>query len=159
MPDLFCTSQEFLDLGAGDFEEHAILLCNYFNYIDKIQNNQKIKSYVLLGKGTPEGKTAYVMRRDTTSNKVELWNPMKGEAYYYGRRAEDDKVGCLPISGGGFSMDIRLNDAKCQLRSVGCIVGPDNIWANVQKFEDPALINFNLDDTKCWQAMFNKTNK
>lgn len=38
MPDLFCTSQEFLDLGAGDYEEHAILLCNYFNYIDKMQN-------------------------------------------------------------------------------------------------------------------------
>lgn len=35
MPDLFCDSQEFLDLGAGDFEEHAILLCNYFNFIDQ----------------------------------------------------------------------------------------------------------------------------
>jgi len=23
-----------LDLGAGDVEEHAILLCNYFNFID-----------------------------------------------------------------------------------------------------------------------------
>lgn len=35
MPDLACTSQEFLDLGMGDSEEHAILLCNYFNFIDK----------------------------------------------------------------------------------------------------------------------------
>lgn len=35
MPDLTCTCQEFLDLGAGDDEEHAILLCNYFNFIDK----------------------------------------------------------------------------------------------------------------------------
>jgi len=35
LPDLWCTSQEFLDLGAGDVEEHAILLCNYFNFIDK----------------------------------------------------------------------------------------------------------------------------
>jgi coiled-coil and C2 domain-containing protein 2A len=34
MPDLWCTSQEFLDLGAGDVEEHAVLLCNYFNFID-----------------------------------------------------------------------------------------------------------------------------
>jgi coiled-coil and C2 domain-containing protein 2A len=34
MPDLTCTSQEFLDLGAGDSEEHAMLLCNYFNFID-----------------------------------------------------------------------------------------------------------------------------
>jgi len=36
MPDLFCTSQELLDLGAGDYEEHAILLCNFFNYIDRV---------------------------------------------------------------------------------------------------------------------------
>lgn len=34
MPDLTCTSQQFLDLGMGDSEEHSILLCNYFNYID-----------------------------------------------------------------------------------------------------------------------------
>lgn len=34
MADLYCTNQQFLDLGEGDFEEHAILLCNYFNYID-----------------------------------------------------------------------------------------------------------------------------
>lgn len=37
-PDLFCTSQEFFDLGGGDFEEHAILLANYFSYIDQKQN-------------------------------------------------------------------------------------------------------------------------
>ena len=41
MPDLTCTSQEFLDLGAGDSEEHAMLLCNYFNFIDQYQNRQK----------------------------------------------------------------------------------------------------------------------
>ena len=38
MPDMFCTSQEFLDLGGGDHEEHAILLCNYFKYIDNLQS-------------------------------------------------------------------------------------------------------------------------
>ena len=39
MPNLTCTSQEFLDLGMGDDEEHAILLCNFFNYIDQRPNN------------------------------------------------------------------------------------------------------------------------
>jgi coiled-coil and C2 domain-containing protein 2A len=34
LPDMYSTSQEFLDLGAGDYEEHAILLANYFQYID-----------------------------------------------------------------------------------------------------------------------------
>ncbi len=37
MPDMTCTSQQFLDLGMGDYEEHAILLCNYFNFIDRAQ--------------------------------------------------------------------------------------------------------------------------
>lgn len=41
MPDLTCLSQEFLDLGAGDSEEHAILLCNYFNYIDRATGAQE----------------------------------------------------------------------------------------------------------------------
>lgn len=33
--DLWCTSKTFLDISCGDYEEHAILLCNYFNFIDK----------------------------------------------------------------------------------------------------------------------------
>lgn len=82
---------------------------------------------------------------------------MKGEAYYYGREEQKDSVGCFNIS-SGFSMDIRLNDAKCQLKSIGCIIGPENIWANIQKYEDPALLNFKLEDPKCWQPIFNKNN-
>lgn len=83
---------------------------------------------------------------------------MKGEAYYFGREEVVNKVGCLPVS-SGMSMDIRLNDAKCQLKSVGCVVGPDNVWANVQKGEDPSIINFDLDNTKCWQPFFNNNNR
>jgi coiled-coil and C2 domain-containing protein 2A len=42
MPDLTCNSQEFLDLGMGDSEEHAILLANYFNFIDKAAKRQQL---------------------------------------------------------------------------------------------------------------------
>lgn len=28
--DVWCSSSEFLTLNAGDWEEHAVLLCNYF---------------------------------------------------------------------------------------------------------------------------------
>lgn len=34
LPDVWSTCQELLDLSAGDFEEHAILLCNYLKYLD-----------------------------------------------------------------------------------------------------------------------------
>ena len=34
LPDIWMTSQQFLDMRGGDDEEHAILLANFFNYID-----------------------------------------------------------------------------------------------------------------------------
>ncbi len=64
------------------------------------------------GRGNPEGKTCYVLRRDTQTNHVELWNPMKGEAYFYGKQELVDKVGCIPV-GRGHSMSVRLNDPTC----------------------------------------------
>jgi coiled-coil and C2 domain-containing protein 2A len=30
LPDMYTNCQEFLDLGGGDSEEHAILLANFF---------------------------------------------------------------------------------------------------------------------------------
>lgn len=51
IPDIWSTCQEFLDVKAGDYEEHAILLCNYFMYIDEKLNKSHMKNYILLGKG------------------------------------------------------------------------------------------------------------
>lgn len=84
LPDIYCDAQEFIDLRAGDFEEHAILLCCYFMHIDKnIYKRDDIKSYVVMGKGLPEGNTQYVMRRLIGSNFVEIWNPQTGEPFVF----------------------------------------------------------------------------
>jgi coiled-coil and C2 domain-containing protein 2A len=64
MPDMFSTCQEFLDLGGGDYEEHAILLCNYFKHIDNLQNPGVYESYVVFGEAMPMGDTVYVMRKN-----------------------------------------------------------------------------------------------
>ena len=53
-----------------------------------------------MGKGNPEGKTCYTLRRDTQSNHVEFWNPMKGEAYFFGKQEIVDRIGCLSIGKG-----------------------------------------------------------
>ena len=82
-PDLFCTSQEFFDLGGGDFEEHAILLANYFAYIDQKQNKPFV-SFIVLGAGMPNGEMVFVMRKKTISDgSFELWDPFSGQCYYY----------------------------------------------------------------------------
>ncbi|XP_058048293.1 coiled-coil and C2 domain-containing protein 2A isoform X11 [Ahaetulla prasina] len=45
--DLWSTSDQFLDLLAGDEEEHAVLLCNYFLALGK-------KTWLLIGNAVPE---------------------------------------------------------------------------------------------------------
>ena len=91
MPDLWCTSQEFIDFNGGDYEEHAILLCNLFNYIDDKLNEGKVKSYIILGNAVPEGYTTYVLRRNVDNNHVEVWDAIKGQAYFFGRKIEKHK--------------------------------------------------------------------
>jgi coiled-coil and C2 domain-containing protein 2A len=130
MPDMWCSSQEFLDLGAGDYEEHAVLLCNYFKYIDEKKGKPNIESFIVLGKGIPEGYTTYVLRRDKNTKHCELWNAIKGEAYYFGREVKPSKVMCFNYD-TGVNLNIRQFDAKCQLKSVGCVISEDNVYANI----------------------------
>jgi hypothetical protein len=88
LTDIWCTSQEFIDFNGGDYEEHAILLCNYFNYIDGIINNGKVKSYIIMGNAVPEGYTTYVLRRNLENNHVEIWDSVRGQAYFFGGKIE-----------------------------------------------------------------------
>jgi hypothetical protein len=57
--DLWCNAKTFLDISCGDWEEHAILLCNYFNYIDarkaEIEQSHKVESFCVLVRRNLEG--------------------------------------------------------------------------------------------------------
>ena len=113
----------------------------------------------MLGVGYPEGRTGYVMRRDKRTNHVELWNPLRGEVFFFGREEQKEVIlGCLSVS-AGFLMNKRANDAICQLKSVGCVIGRENVWANVQEFDDPGLMNFNLDHESSWKPFLTKANR
>jgi coiled-coil and C2 domain-containing protein 2A len=100
MPDIFMTSQEFLDMRAGDYEEHAILLCNYFLFIDKKQGLVDIQTMVIMGRGVPEGKTYYVLRRNTKTDSNEIWNPVTGEIYVFHHRVLTTKFLCFKLNSG-----------------------------------------------------------
>jgi len=119
--DVWNTSRSFLELSAGDEEEHALLLCNFFLAMQK-------QAYVLMGHGIPEGETAYVMTRDSAS-LTRLWNAQTGQVY-------------------------RAEDPACPLTSVGCVFNDTNVWVNVQTFEKPIEVSWDLDDPKCWRPFF-----
>lgn len=70
--DVWCTSQEFLKLNAGDEEEHAALLCNLFKYIG-------LDSYIVFGYSLEDGKCVYVLTKEAGQNY--LWDPLRGRYY------------------------------------------------------------------------------
>uniref|UniRef100_A0A8C6YEB3 Coiled-coil and C2 domain containing 2B n=1 Tax=Naja naja TaxID=35670 RepID=A0A8C6YEB3_NAJNA len=70
--DVWMTSENCIELGVGNKEEHAVLLCNYLLYIGK-------KAWVLLGTSVLEGKVAYVATQE--NGEYFLWNPLSGHCY------------------------------------------------------------------------------
>ena len=59
-------------LATGDYEEHAILLCNYILALG-------MPAWVVIGKAIPEGESAYVLAN--YDNEFWLWNAIKAECY------------------------------------------------------------------------------
>lgn len=101
LPDMYSTCQEFLDLGGGDFEEHAILLANFFQFIDDKQNPGKFKSYLVYGYAMPEGKNVFVMRKRVNpleSKDLELWSPITGECFFFKASATGERICGIPVT-------------------------------------------------------------
>ena len=73
--DIWCSTAEFLEIHAGDWEEHAVLLCNYLLHLG-------LDAYVVLGQGVPEGSTVYVLSRPKTEISTwQLWNASTSTRY------------------------------------------------------------------------------
>ncbi|XP_074085863.1 coiled-coil and C2 domain-containing protein 2A isoform X2 [Macrotis lagotis] len=121
--DLWSTSDQFLNLLAGDEEEHAVLLCNYFLALGK-------KAWLMMGSAIPEGPTAYVLTWE--QSQYLIWNPCSGR--FYGQY-----------------------DTFCPLKSVGCLISSDNIWFNIQRYDSPMRINFDITKTKLWKSFFSRS--
>ena len=157
MPDCWTTDNQFLALGFGDYEEHAVLLCNYFNYIDQKQNTGCV-SYLCLGDAHPEGSTVYVIRLSADFKEVEFWNAKTGDCYYFEKTLIDTKFLCLTMS--KHYKQTKSNTNKiCPMKSVGAIVTFDNVLINAQNETDPSLIDFDLNNKSNWKPFLTEDAK
>ena len=120
-----------------------MLLCNYFNYID-IENGRQHKkdgpkdgkdlhSYIVYGEAVPDGCAWFVARIDNNSSSdkhtCELWNPMTAECYNFDKISQNTQQVCGKKKSSNFTM--RLFDPICTMKKVWCIVGEENVWANI----------------------------
>ncbi|XP_028300852.1 coiled-coil and C2 domain-containing protein 2A isoform X2 [Gouania willdenowi] len=84
---LWSTCDQFLSFLAGDEEEHAVLLCNYFLSMGK-------KAWLIIGTAIPEGPTAYVLTLE--QSRYLIWNPSSGQSYsQYDTFCPLQTIGCL----------------------------------------------------------------
>lgn len=147
LPDVWTNSQEFLDLGFGDFEEHAILLCNYLKHFDS--NSPHIQHYIMIGTGVPEGSTVYVLRRDSIYKDVEIWDASSGTGHSLFQESYLSTFLCIPVSSGTRSKALR-EDQVISLQSVGCLVDSNDIYINIQDSSDPYVIDYDVSNTRYW---------
>ncbi|KAI8850725.1 hypothetical protein BC829DRAFT_442050 [Chytridium lagenaria] len=81
---LWCTTDQVLELGAGDVIEHAVMLCNFLL-------NEKRVARVIMGWGVPEGRTAWVwgniqpyvdpQRLNWNLGDIKGWRPLFGPKF------------------------------------------------------------------------------
>lgn len=138
--DIWCTSQQLLDILAGDSEEHAVLLYNYLQYLSEAERDKdaeergRAEVFVVLGHGIPEGKTTYVMskrRGERGTSDVVLWNPCTGLGY-------------------------SMHDERCPLQDVGMLVSNRNLYVNLQTAGHVSKLSFDLDNPKNWLPFFTR---
>ncbi len=72
--DRWCTSDQFLEMLAGDSEEHALLLCNFFLHIG-------VDAYCVFGQAIPFGDSVFVLTLTNGGHDIHLWDPLRAAAY------------------------------------------------------------------------------
>ena len=109
---------------SGSEIEHAVLLTNLFTGIGK-------KSFLVLGKGIPEGSTSYVLSIEESGEHL-LWNAVTGEHF-------------------------NIKETFCPLKAVHAIVSDANIWINFQHADSPARVRWTLNNSSDWRPLFGRT--
>ena len=159
--DLWCTCAQFWEIGAGDEEEHAVMLYNYLYYLSIVNGDNKnmqppaVKGkkkpppgypsdeavrneclYLVLGRAIPEGDTVYILMRDT-----------RRKSHGYG---PESFLVINPCNGHVYS----AIDPNCPLRNIYCIATPYNIWGNIQVESAPSEIRYDVFASDQWRPLF-----
>ncbi|XP_076029366.1 coiled-coil and C2 domain containing 2A [Oratosquilla oratoria] len=88
------------------------------------------KAFLMLGTSIPEGVTCYVLTEE--ENDWWAWNPSTGKHF-------------------------SVRDAFSPLLAVYSLVNADNIWFNIQKYDDPPHMNFDVNNSSHWKGFYSKS--
>lgn len=105
--ELWSTCDQFLTHLAGDKADHAVLLCNYFLFMNKA-------AWLIIGCAIPEGPTTYVLTHEET--QYLIWNPKSGQSYtQYDAFCPLQTVGSL-VSGDNLWLNIQKHTSPMRIK-------------------------------------------
>ncbi|KAH6578132.1 hypothetical protein BASA62_000424 [Batrachochytrium salamandrivorans] len=162
---LLSNTREMIEVGAANGVEHAILLCNFLLA-------RGCNAYVVLGRGIPEGMTAYVLVQPPPVETPNIFmisqpaatdpNPLlknKAETHSHPMGQYETVATDIasrrwlvfhPVTGDEHD----LNDPHIPLKEIGCIFNNENIWANIQIDTSPLKVHLRLEDLGGWKPFF-----
>ena len=142
--DIWTTSSEFLDMCAGDSEEHALLLLGFLLALG-------VEAYVILGVSATDSDAAMVFtpggqgrRPGAGPGSPPVYCPMLEEALIWD-----------PMAGTMFG--VYDSAAGALMGEVAVAFNADNVWANVQAPAKPHEMGWNLNDASAWRPFFSPT--
>lgn len=173
--DIWSTSAQTLGMGAGDWEEHSVLLLNYLLWL---QSNEA--AVLQAARGGPKGlaQTLGALTAIGAEERLRGWRGglvignslVHGETCWVlwgrgiGQEAGDQgqMQRQLSAGSGGTTEQVLLieaatgrvydaSDSQLPLVSVGLVATGSNLYANVQRTGSPRDMTWALDDLTAWQ--------
>jgi coiled-coil and C2 domain-containing protein 2A len=139
--DIWTTTAEFLDMCAGDSEEHALLLLGFLQTLG-------VEAYVILGVSAADSDAAMVFtpggqgrRPGQTAGSPSVYTPMLDDALIWD-----------PMAGTMFSVYDAA--AGALMGEVAVVFNHENVWANTQLAAKPHDMSWNLGDHSLWRPFF-----
>ena len=168
--DMWCTAKEAWDTGAGDEEEHAVILFNYLYYLYHADGGGQ-KPNAGGAEGVRQSRKQH-RQGGATAYPTEAAIADEGVFLVQGRSVpEGDSVYVLirdkaanandPPSASNFLLInpctgqvFPAADPRCPMIDLACLATPYNMWANVQVGGQPCELRYDLSNPDHWRPFF-----
>jgi coiled-coil and C2 domain-containing protein 2A len=168
--DLWCTTQQFWEIGAGDEEEHAVTLFNYLYYL--ALKGRTVATTAAVGAGASAGAGAGAGAGLLTPSSLQEALLKENVFLVMGKAVPEGETVYVMIrdtkrsSHQGWNPEnfLMINpwtgyvysaiDPNCPLRDVYTLATPNNVWANLQVQARPSEMSFDLANLTNWRPFF-----
>jgi hypothetical protein len=171
--DMWCTCKEAWDTGAGDEEEHAVILFNYLYYIHHVEGGggdgesggaggANVRKWGRRGDDKPSSypsdeavasEAVFLVIGKAVPEGTSVYVMIRDTQAVTSRASSPQSfIFINPCTGQLYP----ASDPRCPMVEVACIVTPYNVWANVQVGASPYELEYDILNPDHWRPFFGR---